>query len=40
VRALERNQVSMDVVFLLAIAGFLVITLAMVAGCSALEKKK
>jgi hypothetical protein len=30
----------MDVVFLLAIAACLLITLALVAGCAALEKKK
>jgi len=30
----------MDLVFLLAIAVFLLITLALVAGCAALEKKK
>jgi len=30
----------MDLVFLLAIAAFLLITLALVAGCAALEKKK
>jgi hypothetical protein len=30
----------MDAVFLLAIAAFLLITLALVAGCAALEKKK
>jgi hypothetical protein len=30
----------MDVVFLLAIAAFLLVTLALVAGCAALEKKK
>jgi hypothetical protein len=30
----------MDVVFLLTIVAFLLITLALVAGCAALEKKK
>jgi hypothetical protein len=30
----------MDIVFLLSVAGFLAITLALVAGCAALERKK
>jgi hypothetical protein len=30
----------MDVVFLVTIVAFLLITLALVAGCAALEKKK